>query len=160
MDCRASPPFPHNGIKSLPTEHLRGLFSLLQEAPVNWRDVSERLRTVDDVVKEFIQQKSGQSLAALAAAQPMNSAFTVTPRAVNVNATTALPPQHDPEAVVTRAPLTTSRVSAIAVKIAHLFSVRFWHHICLVYVPNLSIIPSAAPSDAVVQVRRDMKSCQ
>lgn len=79
----ASPPFPRNGIKSMLREDLLHLYSLLEKEGVNWRDVKQRLKQADSEVAEFVQHKSGQSAAALAAAQPMNAAFNVHPRAVD-----------------------------------------------------------------------------
>jgi hypothetical protein len=42
------------------------------------------LKAADVTVKEFLQQKAGQSLASLAASEPINSSFAVIPRTADV----------------------------------------------------------------------------
>jgi hypothetical protein len=80
-DKRAMPPFPHNGIKVMPAQDLLKLLTKLESMGVNWRDAARRVASADVEVKEFIEFKAGSSLAALAAAEPINAAFEVHPRA-------------------------------------------------------------------------------
>lgn len=85
FDESANPPFPHNGIKSLPSRYLLQLYHLLENLKVQWRDVLQRLQGSDSCLLEFIHHRSGQSLATQAAAQPENAAFTINPSVVHVS---------------------------------------------------------------------------
>lgn len=85
-DRRASPPFPHNGIKSLSQGELLELLDLLMGKTVNWKDVAnERLRNANQIVRQFVQQHADKMLAALASTDPINSAFNAIPRTSDAN---------------------------------------------------------------------------